>query len=404
MSFKSIYISLITIAILLSGLSIQQDKGDDTYILITESKVFTADDNIELEFRFKGSTDVVLYCSNSYGSVILKPRIDSNLKFTIPKSISNKSGLLNWQLQSDSDKVSGQLKILPKTKIKTIETYIGPPSIEAGGKDYTMLVVIPTDDLDNPLIDSTKVSVKHQFLDNQTSNDIHTQHGFGYKNLSSYEKSGRIIISSECLGLNSKEYDVNVMPAIPTNFNIYSNRIHNYADGNQITTFKTSVIKDRFDNVVSDGTFVSFFITDKNGNKATTQGTTINGVATAKMLHPDHEDQWTIKAYIEGMANSDTLVLNYKQAVSNFDVSFSKNNRTINVGPLQSFMNQRVPDGLDVILKIYRNDNLENQISKQSKDGFANFKLNLDRYPKGRYNFEIEVAGLTKSFTNITYE
>ncbi|WP_299521111.1 hypothetical protein [Winogradskyella sp.] len=404
MSLKSLHISLITLALLVIGLITKQDNSNHNYTLITTSKVYTAGDDITLEFTFEGNPDVFMYCSNSYGPLILKPEINNSLKFEIPNILSNKSGILNWELHFGSKRNSGQIEILPKDKINSIETYIGPPSIEAGGTDYSMLVTVPTDDLDNPLIDSTKVAIKRQFLEIRELDDIYIKNGIGYKCLYSDDKSGRMLISTECLGLNSKEFDVNIVPAIPTHFTISANRIHSYADGNQMTTFKTSIIKDRFNNVVSDGTFVTFFVTNKAGLKAKTSGTTMGGIATAKLLHPDHEDQWTVKAYVKGMANSEVITLNYEQVITDFEVSFSEDHRLITVGPLQSFMNQYVPNGLDVTLKIYKDGAIEHQMIEQSIDGFANFKLNKDRYPRGRYKLEIEAAGIVKSFADINYE
>ncbi|MBO3116391.1 hypothetical protein J4050_06515 [Winogradskyella sp. DF17] len=404
MSIKYIYKVISSLILVMLGLSMPAAADKDSYTLISTAKAYTAGDPISLEFSFEGNPEVVLYCSNSYGSIVLNPIVDKTLRFEIPEILSNKSGILNWQLQAASKRLIGQFTILPKKEIETIETYIGPPSIEAGGTDYTMFVAIPTDAFDNPMADSTKVSVKHQFLETQDTSLIYTEHGFSYKKIYSYENSGRVLISSESLGLNSKEFDVNVMPAIPTNFSISADRIHKYADANQITTFKTSIIRDRFGNIVSDGTFVTFFITNKSGYIATTSGATIDGVATAKMLHPDHEEQWTIKAYIEGMANSDAIVLNYEQAVSDFEVSFSEDKRTIIVGPLQSFMEQYIPDGLDVTVKIYESGKLAHQIMAQSRDGFATVKLSIDRFPKGIYTIEVNTAGLSKSFTDISYD
>ncbi|RNC86508.1 MAG: hypothetical protein ED556_09495 [Winogradskyella sp.] len=402
MSLKPFYISLITIVLIFTCLNIKEDKS--RYTLVTKTKVYNAGDIITLEFDFNGDSDVILYCSNTYGSLILKPEIGNTLKFVIPEILSIKSGILNWELLSDSELNSGQIKIHPKNEISEIETYIGPPSIEAGGNDYTMVVALPTDKLDNPLIDGTKVSVKHQFLEIEERDMISTKHGYGYKNLYSYQKSGRMLINTECLGLNSKEFDINIVPAIPTNFTISTDRVHNYADGNQITTFRTSTIKDRYNNIVSDGTFVSFFITNKDGYKTETSGATINGVATAKVLHPDRAEEWDVKAYIEGIANSDIITISYEKAITDFKVSFSKNNRTVTVGPLQSFMNQYIPNGLNVTLKLFKKGNFEDKITAQSVDGFATFKLKKDRFPKGYYTIEIEVAGIKKSFTKISYE
>ena len=404
MSIKYLYISLLAL-ILVSTISMGQSINTNGIRLATQTKEYVAGETVLLEFKAFSNKNAILYCSNSYGSVVIPPMVENNtLTFEIPNSISKKAGVINWQLLNASRALHGNVIIIPKSTIHSLENYLGPPSIEAGGTDYSMLVVIPTDDLDNPLADSTKVSINHQFLDHEVTNDVFTKHGMAYKNIYSYEKNGRMLISSSRLGLNSKEYDINVVPAIPTNFTISADRIHSYADGNQITTFKTSEIRDRYNNTVSDGTFVNFYITNKDGNKTMTSGSTINGVAMAKVLHPDREDQWSIKAYIEGMANSDSIRLDYKQAISDFDVEFSEDQRTITVGPLQSFMKQHIPDGLAVTLKVFKDNTLDDELLERSYAGYATFKLKQDRYPKGNYKFVIETAGLSKSFTNITYE
>ena len=156
--------------------------------------------------------------------------------------------------------MSGHINILPKQNVANIETYIGPPSIEVGSSNYSMMVTIPIDEYDNPLKDSTQVQINHQFLDNRQYDDIYSKNGIAYKNISAYEKSGRIILSAQSQGVNSKEFDVTVYPSIPKDFNIKENRIHNYADGNHIITLRTSVLSDTYGNIVSDGTFVYFTI------------------------------------------------------------------------------------------------------------------------------------------------
>lgn len=404
MSLKYTHIIIVSLLFLCISTHEKSMNTSDSYTLNTAQKTYVAGSTVSLKFNYKGNANTTLYCSNSYGSVLVNPVIKSGeLTFTIPQNIANKAGVLNWQLLTQNGTLIGALKILPKPKIETIESYLGPPSIEAGGTDYTMLVTIPTDDLDNALADNTSVNIKHHFLNTKQQSNVTVKKGIAYKNITSFKQSGRIIISSECLDITSKEYDVNAMPAIPTNFSISASRIHQYADGNQMATFKTSVIKDRFNNIVSDGTFVTFFITNSKGYKSKTSGSTINGIATAKMLHPDHEDTWTVKAYIEGIANSiNTMTLNYKQAVSDFEVTFSENQRTITIGPIKSFMNQRIPDGLAIHLNIYKNDTINNTILERTYNGLAEFKLNPDRYPNGIYTFKIEAAGFLKTFNNVT--
>ncbi|WP_370397977.1 hypothetical protein [Tenacibaculum dicentrarchi] len=367
--------------------------------LLSKEKQFIAGDTIHLKFNTNSTKKHQMYCTNSYGSTLLNSEVINNkMFFKIPTYISNKTGVLNWKILNNKDNISGKFKIIPKPKPVSLETYLGPPSIEAGGTDYTMLVVIPTDDLDNPLKKGTTVKVKHQFLKSERKTKVLTNNLIAFKNINSPLKSGRMIITSESLNLNSKEYDVNIMPAIGTDFKIFFKRNHKYADGNQITTFYTSIIKDKNRNVISDGSFVDFFITNKKGNMLKTSGTTINGIAYAKMIHPEFEDNWKVKAYINGISESDILKINYKKIIDKFDVNFSDNNRTVKVGPLKSFMNQMIPDGLKVKLAIYKDDKFLNNIIKKSNDGFVYFKLNSNIYKNGDYTIKITTAAVTKTF------
>ena len=370
--------------------------------LVTQETQFVAGSTVLLKFKTSNMINYQLYCANSYGSTLLKSELsDGAVIFKMPKHIVNKTGVVGWKIVGSKESISGKFKIIPKSKPTSLESYIGPPSIEAGGADFTMLVVIPTDHLDNPLKQHTKVKVKNQFLSSEKKTTIFTNNLIAYKTIFSPLKSGRMILSAESLALNSKEYDVNIMPAIGTNFNIFSKRNHAYADGNQITTFSTSIIKDKNNNVVSDGTYVTFFVTNKNGNILKTSGTTINGIANAKMIHPDHQEVWKIKAYIAGISESNRIEVNYKEVIEKFDVHFLDTNRTLKVGPLKSFMNQMIPDGLRVRMSIYKEGKFLNTIFKTTNDGFVSFDLDSNIYENGNYNLEVTTAGITQAYKNI---
>ncbi|AXT21269.1 hypothetical protein D7030_04340 [Flavobacteriaceae bacterium AU392] len=369
--------------------------------LLTSKSQFTAGNTIIIKFTVLNGIKPNLYCTNSYGSTLIAPIVNAKeLHYKIPQHISNKSGKVYWKLLNENTSLSGQFHISPKEKVTSMETYIGPPSIQAGNTDYTMAVIIPTDALDNPLIDSTKVIVKHQFLDNKSIDNVFSKNLIAYKNLYSKEKSGRMLVSSESLGINSKEYTVDILPSLPINFNLSHKQNHDFADGNQITSFLTSTIKDNYGNIISDGTYVEFFITNKSGNILKTTGTTINGIATAEMIHPDYEEQWTVKAYINGMAESNTIILDYKQVIEKFEVDFSENNRDISVGPLQSFMQQMIPDGLQVTLSIYKGNKQLYQTIESSNKGFVFFKLKKDIIENDTYEIRIHTADIEKTFNS----
>lgn len=399
MRLKIIYILGFFISVVLFTTNKPLKNNQQHLELINTDSIFVAGSNVVLKFTSLNLISSHLYCSNSYGSTVINPTFEDDvLSFQIPSFITKNAGLINWTLKTESNNFSGQFKIIPKPEVVKMETYLGPPSIEAGGTDYAMLVVIPTDVFDNALADSTQVSIKHQFLNSEKKEPVLTKNLIAYKNIYSYSNTGRILVSSECMGINSKEHDINVLAAIPTNFIIDASKPHNYADGNQITTLFTSTIKDKYNNTINDGTYVEFFISNKEGNILKTAGTTVNGMATAKIIHPDHEDFWNIKALINGIAESNEITLSYKQVITNYNVVFSKNNRQITVGPLQSFMNQLIPDGLQVTLFIYKNEQLINTISKTSSNGFVKFILNTNEYPNANYNLEIQTAGINKTF------
>ena len=382
-------------------LSITSYGNNEDIELLTKATTFEA--GLSIILKFSGSADETpsLYVSNSSGSTIINPNLESGtINYHIPQSISNKAGIVNWKLLAKSV-LSGTFNIISRKKTVALETYLGPPSIQASGTDYSMLVVIPTDNFDNPLADSTKVTVTHQFLDNQLQEDVLIKNRIAYRKIYSQTKTGRILVSSECLEFNSKEYTVNILPAIPRDFMISHHKNHNYADGNQITTFSTSIIKDKYDNIVSDGTYVEFFITNSKKHILKTSGTTINGIANAKMIHPDHQDKWIVKAFVEGMAESNQIEIIYNPIISDFKVVLSESNRTIIIGPLKSFMNQMIPDGLEVSLSVYENDRKLQVLTKSAFEGFATFKLDNNNFPAKYYTLKIQTAGIEKTFTNI---
>ncbi|WP_420571119.1 hypothetical protein [Kordia sp.] len=371
----------------------------ETIQLETTQREFTAGESIILTFSGTQDASIKLYCSNSYGTTLVNSNLkNGSLQYKLPTQICAKIGVVTWKLLDKTNALSGTIKIHPQTTPVAMETYVGPPSIEAGDKDYTMLVVIPTDALDNPVKENTEVAVKRQFLAAEQQEIIPTKNLIAYQRLYAPSKSGRMLLATECLGLNSKEYTVEVMPAISTNFEIFAKRPHAYADGNQITTFTTSVLKDQNNNIVSDGSYVEFFITNTDGNLLKTSGMTIDGVATAKMIHPDHAETWNVKAYVTGISESNSISVSYTQVIEDFTVVFSKNNRNIEVGPLRSFMKQRIPDGLQVKLSISQKGKTLKEYIKESRDGFVNFELNPSIFSNGNYTLEITTAGITKTF------
>ncbi len=407
MTYKTIIIRAFPIAIILVSIlsfSLFRDiQNIDSAHLITNQKKFTAGSIIQLQFISNGGSAPALGVKSSYGSTLFYPeKKKDTLTYTFPDFLTKKTGIINWYLTDLEETITGDIQIVSDPKETFLESYFGPRTILAGRNDFSMLVVVPTDNYDNPLKDSTNVTIKYEFQSYVTKTAIATDNFISWKNIFSRDLAGDILVSSSCNGTDSKEFLTEVYPSNATDFTITAKRDHKFADGNQITTFKTSVIKDQYDNIVADGTFVEFFIYTENNIILKTSGSTVLGIATAKMLHPDYETSWNIKAFVTGLAKSDTISLSYEAVMTNFDVALSENGRTLTIGPLKSFMEQLMPDGAVVYLRVFdRNNNLIEIKKDTSFEGYVTFYLSPDFYPENTYHFDIETSGIHKKAPNI---
>lgn len=370
---------------------------------INAKSTYIAGETIVIHFRGSAAILPYLRINNAFGSAILQPTTEDNqLSFYLPKTFTEKSGVCTWQLVYENSRyANGELSILPHPKRNVkIESYLGPPSIIAGAVDYTMLVTAPVDIYDNPLVDSTKITVKKQYNTTVEEATVLLKNGVAWKNIYSTKNSGRLLIAATADQTNSKELTAIVSPANATDFKIEYHSNHNYADGNQVITFLTDVIKDEFKNTVSDGTLVSFVITNAKGMRLQTSGTTINGIAEGRLLHPDEADKWTVRAYVTGAAQSNTITLDFEPALKDYRLTYSSDGRTISISQMHSFMGQMIPDGIPITLEIKSKKGiLLDTLRTTSRLGGAKFVISKDFYPNAAYELTIRAAGIVKTKT-----
>ena len=368
--------------------------------VVAVSQPSTVGKGLEFQFQLQGKGNLFLLLDNSFGPLFFQPKIiNDKAMFNIPPEFTEEAGEYHWKLVSNSKVLlSDKFYLGPRIgNLSKIETYFGPRSIRAGGKDYSMLTIIPTDDYDNPLPDSTVVSIS-QLIDFKTNVfEVRLKDGLAYSLLYGEEKSGRMLVTAAVNGVTSKELTSIVSPSNSTDFKIGFERVHDFADGNQVVRFITSLITDRFGNTVNDGTLVNFIVKNKRGELLKSMGATLAGIATSNMLHPNEEEEWGVTAYITGEAKSNELQLNFKSAIKDFDVKLANDNRNVTVGPILGFMGQLVPEGLLIELKIYdsKGDLIEVK-QTNSRSGLGSFELDSGLYAVGDYQLAVECAGVKK--------
>lgn len=384
------------------------EENTAEFSLVTKDSSYVAGEPMELKFNMdKKVEDLELFLIHSYSKTVLHPEVDNNKAvFKIPELFSKKTGIVSWYLiHQSNERLKGEFNILPNDTTPTrIENYLGPRTILTGNEHFTMLVVVPTDNYDNPKSDNSKVEIKYQFLKSITTIPKQTKDFIVWKNIYAPTKSGKLLVSSRCDSTTTKEIETEIYPSIATDFKIDYSRNHEFADGNQITTLFTSVITDKYNNIVSDGTFVSFHITTSENMVLKSCGTTINGIAKGQILHPDHVETYKIKGYVTGMAESNSISIDYRPIIKSFDYKFINDNRTIVVGPIKSFMQQLVPDGVKVVVNIYHKDKLIKTLQEDTSKGIATFTISSEFYKENSYQFEITTLGITQKTEIIKYE
>ena len=371
--------------------------------IINSKNEWVAGDQIQLQFTRDTSASPQLWVQSAFGSTLIKPLVKENkIAFTLPESFSEKAGITHWHLiYNKSTALNGAITILPNLNKKiTLESYLGPKSITAGGNDFSMLVVAPTDIYDNLLLDSTAIDVVHQFDSNISENTATVKNGIAWKNIYSTEKADRILISAVHKNESSTEMTTDVQAAKAKAFTISYLRNHKYADGNQIIEFSTDIIKDEYNNMITDGTLVSFIVKDTKGGVLKTMGTTINGIAKASLLHPDKPENWLVTAYINGASKSTTIPVVFESALKDFELVFSSDGRAIQVEKIQSFMYQLVPDGIPVTLEIKNEKGILLETKHNtSRLGQTEFLLPKEFYPNSKYMISVNVSGIVKNKT-----
>ena len=249
--------------------------------------------------------------ANPFGSTIVSgEQKEEQIYFNIPKHFSERAGVLNYSLLFRQIKIEcGKTLIKANNETIILESYFGPQHIVASTDDFSMLVTIPTDAFDNP--NKQPFSNTIMFKDAENSMNHTLKEIIHYKKVFSRTTKGKLFVNSIKEGIKSKDFEATILAANPIDFKINFNRNHSRADGKELTTVSTSIIKDQYGNIIENGTLVNFILIN-NKSTVNAYGKTINGIAKTQVLHPKKVSSYIIKSFITGFANSNELIITYK--------------------------------------------------------------------------------------------
>ena len=342
----------------------------------------------------------ILY-SSAYGSAVIRETVkNGKLQYRTPSFITEKIGdyeinLLYGEVSILKDSLN--VSTNPKN-IDFIESYFGPRIILAGGEDFSMLTVVPVDEFDNPMPDDTRIVVHENFKELQKIHEQNTFDFVSFRRFYSYDQTGKITVSMNTdNGVTTKEKTSDIYPYSPKDFTIEQSKEHNFADGNEVVSIKTSIIEDIYGNIIQNGTMVHYQIVTASGKQLASYAKTVKGIATTKIQHPYTQDSWTIQAFIPGLAESNRLEIDFEQAAYDFPVTFLEKNRKIVVGPIKSYMGQLLPNGTAVTLTLNHNGKTS-EVTQYTVGAMTTFLLRDFYYDSGDYQLTLETLGLTKQF------
>jgi len=331
----------------------------------------------------------------------------SKYEFNIPDSVMMQSGLLDLSLFYDKNLIAeAQIFIKPLQPFEPLETFLGSKSIIAdGGEHWSMITAIPTDKFINPVYENTPVHFSFK-RPNGTfeAYDIPTKHLVSFKKIYSQQKVGKTIISIKAANAAGKEKELLEISGYPRPFNIENDELYLYADARQYFKLKTGIIKDKFENVVSNGTLVSINIKDTDGSNRQLTSYTIGGIARLMVQNPNKAGTMQISANIYGDVESNQLNIKFQETIKDFKISYNKQTEVLKIGPLIGAMGQYIADGAEVeVILNPRQENLKALVI----EGYAKLNLKQEQHPIGemtvrfvgiekRINIQLEAKEINK--------
>lgn len=352
--------------------------SDCSASFVCENEIL-AGSELRIDVHTQDSENLLLSFEGIWGSYTFKWETWKGSKeFLIPSKYTEIAGEAYLRLICNDQIVHSQeVGIIPGESKHPIKTYTGPKSIWNQSKQRTMLVAIPRDTFGNVVEEGSVTKHNYNFpKQNIEKVKREVEDMVSYTRVVSPLQSGNILASVSDPKGSSAEQDIKVLASWPYRVELILVDHIPYADDRHYVEFKTNKLTDRIGAQIPDGTLVSLEISSDKGTYSVYKSLSIDGVAKFQIRNPSYKTFWKAKANIGNRVNSNTLKLYFDSPLKRIEYTYHSDKNQLEVGPLRSFLNQNLTDGMKVFLEI------EDQIlSSQTVKGSAWFdlgKLNVD--------------------------
>jgi hypothetical protein len=369
---------------------------DDCKVEIQDT-VINAGETMTLVINCSSETRDTLYLilSNTLGELIYPVGIENGIgSVTINDAILKQSGVISYELvHNKSTYDSGSFMVNPLDPMGLLETYAGPKTIISGGVEEAMMIAVPVDTFGN-VVEETVIQfgLVTPLMRSTSKNPIYKL--TAYQRYKSNKTTGKWYIGAETGQSNSLEEHIYVTPASPQDFKIEVIQNTPFADGRTISMISTSSLKDEYDNTVSDGTVVHFYMMEEGKIISAYQAQTIGGKARLYFEHPDRAMNVSVQSNVTDIASSNILSLSFESILKDFKATYNKDSKLVRVGPLRGVLGQYLPDGFRVDFHVAGSE-YDKWIYKQSENGFCELILTDQIFIPGNYKIDIYVGGIS---------
>lgn len=337
-------------------------------------------------------TLVHLTLLGSYGPQILRAEFQNGQAwFQIPSTMTTRSGTVDLIARSGNAYGEHTLELLPDEPVEPLTPLVGSRSIIADGNHWAMTVVIPFDQYGNPVAEGTPVEMRAlhpgNYLIQYTPK---VKHLLAWQRMYSRTTAGRTIITTKIDQIYGPESILTEIPGWPVPFTITADPPTLPADGFQLITLRTSIIHDQYDNILPDGTQITFIMTGADGRIRTIPAQIVDGVAETFIQTPLVSGDYQIQATILGM-KSEPLTIEFTAgpAIGRFPLDFELDNSAgavyITAGPIIGSLEQYVPDGTPVTFEITDENGDTQSATAYTDQGYATAELRRIQFDTGRY-------------------
>jgi hypothetical protein len=268
----------------------------------------------------------------------------------VPGDLTRRAGSL--QLVAEIGGATGATSVLvvPGTAVDGAVPLAGPRSMIADGQDTTMVVALVRDQFGNAVVDGTELDILARRPDGTV--DVlraNVEHLLAHVRLVSGTSSGRTTLRVAAPeGATGPEVEVLEVAGPPVAFGLVVADGAAPADGRTLVEIATDQLRDRFGNVVVDGTVV-VFRTDGPTGVGSLNALTIDGRASVRLEAPDRPGVVSVSAHV-GPVFSTVVNIAFEPDVTEFDVSVERvaAGVRVDVGPVTTSLGGFVPDGTEV--------------------------------------------------------